>query len=214
VGFSGEKADTQVSDLSGGERARLMLAMATLDRPNLLILDEPTNHLDIDARDELLEALNEYEGAVILISHDRRLVEGAADRLFLVTEGNAKLFDGDIDDYKRQILSANSGRNESQRSANTPTKADQRREAAERRERLKPLKSKMEKAEREVALLQARLEELDAALAAPGLFVKDPAKGQDLSKKRAETIRQISASEAEWVEAAERYENAQAESAG
>ncbi|MEY4879087.1 MAG: putative transporter ATP-binding protein YheS, partial [Pseudomonadota bacterium] len=84
VGFSGDKADTKISDLSGGERARLMLAMATLDRPNFLILDEPTNHLDIDAREELLEALNEFEGAVILISHDRRLVEGVADRLLLV----------------------------------------------------------------------------------------------------------------------------------
>jgi ATP-binding cassette subfamily F protein 3 len=215
VGFSGEKADTLVSDLSGGERARLMLAMATLDRPNLLILDEPTNHLDIDARDELLEALNEYEGAVILISHDRRLVEGAADRLFLVADGGVKIYDGDIDDYKRQVLSANSGRNESPRSSSAPpTKADQRRIAAERREKLKPLKSKMENAEQEVTSLQARLEELDHALAAPNLFAKDPVKGESLSKARAETIAKIAAAEAEWVEAAERYETAQAEITG
>ena len=211
VGFSGEKADTPVSDLSGGERARLMLAMATLDRPNLLILDEPTNHLDIDARDELLEALNDYEGAVILISHDRRLIEGAADRLLLVADGGAKSFDGDIDDYKRLVLTLSAPKNENARANSVPTKAEQRREAAERRERLKPLKTKMEQAEREIAKLQARLEELDQALAAPGLFTKDPAKGERLAKERADTMKKISATETQWIEATERYESAVAE---
>ena len=95
-GFSGDKADTPIASLSGGERARLLLAIATLEKPNLLILDEPTNHLDIDAREELLTALNEYEGAVVLISHDRRLIEACADRLLLVADGrvNAALHGG------------------------------------------------------------------------------------------------------------------------
>src|ERR1051326_3276660 len=108
-GFSGDKADTPVASLSGGERARLLLAIATLDKPNLLILDEPTNHLDIDAREELLTALNEYEGAVVLISHDRRLIEACADRLLLVADGRVTPFDGDLEAYKRFVLSATDG---------------------------------------------------------------------------------------------------------
>src|SRR5256714_9651729 len=105
-GFSGAKADTAVASLSGGERARLLLAIATLEKPNLLILDEPTNHLDMDAREELLTALNEYEGAVVLISHDRRLIEGCADRLLLVAEGHVAPYDGDLEDYNRYVRSA------------------------------------------------------------------------------------------------------------
>ena len=104
-GFSSDKAMTKVADLSGGERARLMLALATLDKPNMLILDEPTNHLDIDARTELLNALNDFDGAVILVSHDRRLLEATADRFLLVANGRVEPFDGDLDDYRRFLLS-------------------------------------------------------------------------------------------------------------
>ena len=103
-GFSADKQQTQVGKLSGGERARLMLALATLDKPNLLILDEPTNHLDIDARNELLTALNDFDGAVILVSHDRRLIEATADRLLLVADGHVAPFEGDLDDYRRFLL--------------------------------------------------------------------------------------------------------------
>lgn len=209
VGFSGDKADTKISDLSGGERARLMLAMATLDRPNFLILDEPTNHLDIDAREELLEALNEFEGAVILISHDRRLVEGVADRLLLVADGRAQDFDGDMEEYKRLVLSANAPQNAVSRTSTAVSKADLRRESAGAREKLKPLKSAMDKAEKDVDTLQAKLEEIDTALAAPGLFSKDPAKGEALAKQRAETVRAMAAAETRWMEAAELYEAAQ-----
>jgi ATP-binding cassette, subfamily F, member 3 len=104
-GFSADKAITKVANLSGGERARLMLALATLDRPNMLILDEPTNHLDIDARAELLNALNDFDGAVILVSHDRRLLEATADRFLLVANGRVETFDGDLDDYRKYLLS-------------------------------------------------------------------------------------------------------------
>jgi ATP-binding cassette subfamily F protein 3 len=113
-GFSSAKATTRVCDLSGGERARLMLALATLDKPNMLILDEPTNHLDIDARGELLNALNNFEGAVILVSHDRRLLEATADRFLLVADGKAEPYDGDLDDYRRYLLSGD----------NTPTRRE------------------------------------------------------------------------------------------
>src|SRR6201996_9515827 len=111
-GFSADKALTKVANLSGGERARLMLALATLDKPNMLILDEPTNHLDIDARNELLNALNDFDGAVVLVSHDRRLLEATADRLFLVADGKVNPFEGDLDDYRRFLLAGD----------NTPTR--------------------------------------------------------------------------------------------
>jgi ATP-binding cassette subfamily F protein 3 len=209
-GFSGEKADTPIASLSGGERARLLLAIATLERPNLLILDEPTNHLDIDAREELLTALNEYEGAVVLISHDRRLIEGCADRLLLVADGRVAPFDGDLEDYKRFVLSATAGPSEaSARETKSQSKAEQRREAAGKRLALQPLKHAMDKWEREVARLHGEIEKIDAALAAPGLFAKDAAKGETLSKARAEAVRRLEAAEAHWIEAAERYEEAQ-----
>jgi len=211
-GFSGEKADTPVASLSGGERARLLLAIATLDKPNLLILDEPTNHLDIDAREELLTALNEYEGAVVLISHDRRLIEACADRLLLVADGRLTPFDGDLDDYKRFVLSATDGDSETTaRESKAPSKADMRREAADKRQQLKPLKAMMEKWEREVSRLHGEIETLDTALAIPDLFVKDPGKGEKLSKARAEWAKKLEAAEANWIEAAERYEAATAE---
>ena len=108
LGFSADKALTKAGDLSGGERARLMLALATLDKPNMLILDEPTNHLDIDARAELLNALIDFEGAVILVSHDRRLLDATADRFLLIANGRVEPFDGDLDDYRRFLLSGKS----------------------------------------------------------------------------------------------------------
>src|SRR3954466_8831079 len=120
-GFSADKQQTQVGKLSGGERARLMLALATLDKPNLLILDEPTNHLDIDARNELLTALNDFDGAVILVSHDRRLIEATADRLLLVADGHVAPFEGDLDDYRRYLLT---GDNAPSRQAEPEAKPD------------------------------------------------------------------------------------------
>jgi ATP-binding cassette subfamily F protein 3 len=207
-GFSGEKADTPISQLSGGERARLLLAVATLDRPNLLILDEPTNHLDIDAREELLAALNEYEGAVLIISHDRRLIEACVDRLLLVADGRATPFDGDLEDYQRMILTATAADERETGGTARSGKADQRREAANRRHALKPLKDAMQKWEREVTALHGEIETIDAQLAAPKLFDKDPARGEALSKRRAEATRALGAAEARWIEAAERYEAA------
>ena len=210
-GFSGEKAETPIAQLSGGERARLLLAIATLDKPNLLILDEPTNHLDIDAREELLAALNEYEGAVVIISHDRRLIEACADRLLLVADGRVTPFDGDLEDYQRMILSKTAEPERSFDRAARSGKAEQRREAANKRQALKPLKNAMEKWEREVTKLHGEIETIDSQLAAPRLFDKDPAKGEALSKKRAEAVRALGAAETRWIEAAERYEAAQNE---
>jgi len=211
-GFSAEKAQTKVSSLSGGERARLMLALATLDRPNLLVLDEPTNHLDIDARNELLAALNNFDGAVVLVSHDRRLIEATADRLLLVADGRVAPFDGDLDDYRRYLL-ASEPVPDAPRVEPKQTKEDARREAAEKRRRLKPLKDKVDAAEHQIAALNAEIAKLDAALADPLLFVHDPKKGTAVSKKRAEAVRKLAAAEDRWLHAHEEYEQAAREMA-
>jgi ATP-binding cassette subfamily F protein 3 len=208
-GFSGAKAETDIESLSGGERARLLLAIATLDRPNLLILDEPTNHLDIDGREELLNALNDYEGAVLLISHDRRLIEACADTLLLVGGGQVRPFDGDMDEYRNLILSGEDSAESDQRPAKSSSKAEQRREATERRLAIKPLKDAMEKWEQEVSRLHAEIERLDGALAAPGLFSDAPVKGTQLSKARADALRSLKEAETRWIDAAEKYEAAQ-----
>jgi ATP-binding cassette subfamily F protein 3 len=213
MGLSREKALTAVGNLSGGERARLMLALATLDKPNLLLLDEPTNHLDIDAREELLSALNDYEGAVILISHDRRLIEATMDRLFLVAEGGVHPFDGDLDDYRRFLLTGDNvprAHETEKEEASAPkiSKEDARREAAERRKQLKPLKDKVDAAEHQISDLTAELAKLDRALADPLLFTKDPAKGKAVSKKRADAARSLAAAETRWLAINEEYEAA------
>ena len=208
-GFSADKQLTKVGSLSGGERARLMLALATLDKPNLLILDEPTNHLDIDARGELLDALNDFEGGVILISHDRRLIEATADRLLLVADGTVTPFDGDLDDYRRFLLS---GENTPglRKPEPKPTKEEARRDAAALRRQLRPLKEKVEIAEHQIAELNAEIAKYDRVLADPLLFSRDPAKGTSVSKKRAEAARKLSQAEARWVAAQEEYESAAA----
>ncbi len=204
-GLAADKAVTKVAHLSGGERARLMLALATLDKPNLLILDEPTNHLDIDAREQLLAALNEFQGAVVLISHDRRLIEGSVDRLLLVADGTVKPFDGDIEDYRVRLLG--SRRNVAAREVKT-NKAGTRRESAGRRRQIKPLKDKADAAETEIARLTQDIAALDGALAQPDLFAADPGKAAELAKRRAATAEELQRAEATWLAAFEDYEAA------
>jgi len=213
-GFGADKVGTSVGKLSGGERARLMLALTTLDKPNLLILDEPTNHLDIDARNELLTALNDFDGAVILVSHDRRLIEATADRLLLVSDGHVKPFEGDLDDYRRFLLTGDNAPTRRVEEVAAPaavvSKEDSRRNAAAKRAELKPLKDKVTAAESQIATLTAELAKLDKTLSDPLLFSKDPAKATSVSKKRADAARKLDAAEKAWVSASEAYENANA----
>ena len=209
-GFSADKATTKVASLSGGERARLMLALATLDKPNLLILDEPTNHLDIDARENLLTALNDFEGAVVLVSHDRRLIEATAERLLLVAGGGVTPFDGDLEDYRRFLLAREEPKAAVVKEEKL-SKEEARRAAAERRKQLRPLKDKADLEERQVEALNAEIRKYDAALADPLLFTRDPAKGNAVSKKRAEAVKKLAAAEERWMRAAEAYECAMAE---
>jgi ATP-binding cassette subfamily F protein 3 len=204
-GLAADKAVTKVEHLSGGERARLMLALATLDKPNLLILDEPTNHLDIDAREQLLAALNAFEGAVVLISHDRRLIEGSVDRLLLVADGTVAPFDGDIEDYRQWLLASRRG---------TPSREEKTAKADSRRggrRNIKPLKDRADAAEKEIAKLTQEIAALDAKLAAPGIFAKEPARAAEFSRKRAVAGEKLERAEAAWLVASETYETALAE---
>jgi ATP-binding cassette subfamily F protein 3 len=191
-GFSGNKATTSVMQLSGGERARLALALVTRDAPHLLILDEPTNHLDVDAREALVQALNDYQGAVILISHDRHMVELTADRLVLVDAGAAVPFDGSMEDYIDFVLGRNQPKAEA---APKPSKADQK-AANQAWKAQREIAKQVAKAETQIAKLQAQMAEIDASLAAP-------AKGAniaDLAKTRAKLATDLEKIEAQWME--------------
>src|SRR5262249_52924421 len=187
IGFPGEMADTAVGKLSGGEKSRLLLGLATFEGAHLLILDEPTNHLDIDSRAALIEAINDYAGAGILVSHDRYLIEACAERLWLVANGGVRPFDGDLDDYRRLVLSDRGG--EAKRATDTSpraSRAELRRAAAEKRIELTPLRRRLAQAEKTIARLTAEIGRIDRALAAPDLYTRDPVKAATLSKARAD----------------------------
>ena len=209
IGFSGERADTPVANLSGGEKARLLLGLATFAGPHLVILDEPTNHLDIDSRAALIEAINDYPGAAILVSHDRHLIEACADRLWLVGEGTVAPYEGDLDDYRRLVLGRDAKANGGSAADNRVSRTDQRRAAAEKREELKPLKRRIDAAEKMVAKLTAEIATIDAQLATD-LFARDPAKATALSKLRAEAAAALASAEEDWLAASAAYEEAMA----
>jgi ATP-binding cassette subfamily F protein 3 len=203
-GFSGDKAVTKTGKLSGGERARLALALVTHAAPHLLILDEPTNHLDVDTREALVQALAEYRGAVVVVSHDRHMLELVADRLLLVDNGTAREFDGTIDDYARLIVS---GGGEAKADA-PPGRKEDRKAAADRREATAALRKKVKDAEAEIARLAKALAEIDSALAgSPPPSLKLMTMGQ-LMKRRGDIERLQGAVEAEWMEASEALEAA------
>ena len=157
IGFSAAMADTPAGELSGGEKARLLLGLATFAGPHLVILDEPTNHLDIDSRSALIAAINDYPGAVILVSHDRYLIEACADRLWLVADGAVAPFDGDLDDYRRRVLAERGAPGTDRRAAGQgPRRRGRRaprlrRAAAEKRVELAPLRRRIADAEAEIA---------------------------------------------------------------
>jgi ATP-binding cassette subfamily F protein 3 len=208
IGFPGTRGDTKAEKLSGGEKARLALALAAFGGPQLLILDEPTNHLDIESRAALIDGLNAYEGAVILISHDRYLIEACADRLWLVANGTVSPYDGDIEEYRQSLLAPKDGARASRGETREATKAERRQEAARARGQLAPLKRAAEKAEAQVNALTERLRDLDERLAAPGLFDKDPKQGAQLLKERGLLAATIEEAEGKWLAAEEDYEKA------
>ena len=196
-GLGQDRATTRARHLSGGERSRLALALTCLEPPNLLILDEPTNHLDIESREALVEALNAFEGAVVLISHDRHLVEATADRLWLVAQGTVRPFDGDVDDYRRLLLEASTGRKAERP---TPRPIDPRNSAAERRARLAPLRQRARAAEREIEELTERRAAIERELGDPALY-RDGSAVAARRRELAELVEKIAAVEARWLEA-------------
>jgi ATP-binding cassette subfamily F protein 3 len=211
IGFSGAMANTKVANLSGGEKARLMLGLATFEGPHLVVLDEPTNHLDIDSRAALIEAINDFSGAVILVSHDRFLLEACADRLWLVANGEVHPFDGDLDDYRRFILTgggldAGAGRDVATEAQ--VSRADQRRAAAEKRSELAPLKRRIDACDKTIAKLTKKIADIDASLADPTLYDRDPARVAKLGKERADATSALAAAEDEWLTLSTEYEDA------
>ncbi|OAO02966.1 glycosyl transferase family 1 [Sphingomonadales bacterium EhC05] len=201
-GFSGDKATIKVGKLSGGERARLALAMITRDAPHLLILDEPTNHLDVDAREALVQALNEYSGAVILVSHDRHMLELTADRLVMVDGGEAKEFAGTLNDYTDFVLGKNQ-EPKARGSSGGGNRKEERRAAAERRKQQSELRKTLSKSEKDMEILSGKLSSIDSAMFDPATAEPEFADltMTELMKARADLKEQLDQAEARWMEA-------------
>lgn len=203
-GFSGPLATSKVEKLSGGERARLALAIITRDAPHLLILDEPTNHLDVDAREALIQALNDFSGAVLLISHDRHMVELTADRLVLVDGGTARDYAGSMDDYIDFILGRNQPKGPGKDAKAAPAKAS----SAQARAKARFVKSELATAEKNLAKLEARLRAVDQAMYEPANATADLAtmKMGDLMVLRNKVAEDVARVEAEWLALGEQLE--------
>lgn len=203
-GFSGPLATSKVEKLSGGERARLALAIITRDAPHLLILDEPTNHLDVDAREALIQALNDFSGAVLLISHDRHMVELTADRLVLVDGGTARDYVGSMDDYIDFILGRNQPKGPGKDAKAAPAKAS----SAQARAKARFVKSELATAEKNLAKLEARLRAVDQAMYEPANATADLAtmKMGDLMVLRNKVAEDVARVEAEWLALGEQLE--------
>src|SRR3954464_13524291 len=203
IGFSGKAGDTLVKSLSGGEKARLLLGLATFYGPNMIILDEPTNHLDIDSRAALAEAINEFPGAVIMVSHDRYLIEACADQLWIVADRTVTNYDGDLDEYRRLVLS----------SRNTEAAPRERSVASEKPQRPKSdnrgsLKKRVAEAEAEIARVSEIIAKIDTALALPDIFSRDPKQAAQLSKARANAAGALARAEQQWLEASTQFDEA------
>jgi ATP-binding cassette subfamily F protein 3 len=199
-GLDADRAETRCGSLSGGEKARLLLSLATRDAPQLLILDEPTNHLDIDAREALVRALGDYAGAVLLITHDPHLVDLVADRLWLVADGTVRAFEGDLDEYRALLVE----RARPQRAEAAASRADDRRARAEAREALAPLRRRVRDAEARITKLGAERAAIEARLADPALYSQGRASDLTAANMRLAAIaRDLAAAETDWLEAEE-----------
>jgi ATP-binding cassette, subfamily F, member 3 len=207
IGFSGKAGDTLVKNLSGGEKARLLLGLATFFGPNMIILDEPTNHLDIDSRAALAEAINDFPGAVMMVSHDRYLIEACADKLWVVADRTVTNYDGDLDDYQRTVLSARGAKvatreREPERISRNDTSSPRPKE-----KRVSP-KQRVMQAETEMTRISGIIDKIDAALALPDLFTRDPKQAAQLGKARASAADALSKAEEEWLAASSELDEA------
>jgi ATP-binding cassette subfamily F protein 3 len=208
IGFSGKAGDTLVKSLSGGEKARLLLGLATFSGPNMIILDEPTNHLDIDSRAALAEAINEFPGAVIMVSHDRYLIEACADQLWVVADQAVTSYDGDLDDYRRMVLSARGMRTNLRARSGNEGGNGRDKPVRNKTEKRLPLKQRIFVAEAEIARINGIISKIDTALALPDLFKRDPKQAAQLSKARAGAASALLRAEEEWLQASSQYDDA------
>ena len=205
-GFGGDKALTKTGALSGGEKARLLFALMSRSAPHLLLLDEPTNHLDMDSREALIEALNGYEGAVILISHDPHLIELTADRLWLVADGTCRSFEGDLEEYRRHLLeerraASSEPRNGEPRALGGPSRKETRRQSAAARAALAPLRQEIKGLEARIARLTQERGEIERRLADPATYAGNGASGVvELQTKLAEVARRLAEAEETWLD--------------
>jgi ATP-binding cassette, subfamily F, member 3 len=207
MGFSAAAADTKVAALSGGEKARLLLGLAAFHGPHLLILDEPTNHLDIEARAALISAVNDFPGAVVLVSHDRHLLDACADRLWLVADGTVKPYDGDLDQYRRQVLgSAGANKLNGQRREKAKDKRANGHDRDEARAELKALKKRIKELEAQVTKFEREIETIDQKLADTALHANNPSEAASLAKTRAGAALALAKVEEEWLAASARAE--------
>ncbi len=222
-GFPQARAETRIADMSGGEKARLLFALMTREAPHLLLLDEPTNHLDVDSRQALVEALNAYEGAVVLITHDPHLIELAADRLWLVADGGCRAFDGDLDEYRGLIAEQRRAERRAARAEKSAERArtdgpdaasraepasrkDQRRAAAETRAALAPLRKQAQDAEAQIARLLRDKAALERRLADPALYTGPPDQVTALQIELHALGEKLAAAEETWLTAQEAIE--------
>ncbi len=209
LGFKADKADRKISTLSGGEKARLLLGLAAFDGPHLLILDEPTNHLDIEMREALINAIAEYNGAVIIVSHDRYLLDSSCDRLWLVADSAVKPFDGDLDDYARFVLDSRGGGKEEHREKAISIAAATKPAAAQKpRISIQSVKKRIETIEVHMGKLQTLLARVDQALSNPNLFIANPTRAEQLSRDRAGLAEKLDEAESTWLKAQAELEEA------
>jgi ATP-binding cassette subfamily F protein 3 len=210
-GFSGERALTAVAPFSGGEKARLCLALTVYQRPNLLLLDEPTNHLDLDMREALTEALNDFTGALVLVAHDRALIRTCCDTLLHVGGGRVVPYDGDLDDYARLVM-----RNDAASAAQTPasgggSRRDERRARAEQRARVAPLRDEVQRLEKRMAELDVNKRKTDAALADPSMLdASQTARVSELTRLTGQLATELDELETQWLHAQAQLEQANA----
>ena len=215
-GFSQQRADTKISRLSGGEKARLLFALMTCDAPHILLLDEPTNHLDVDSRQALIQAINGFAGAVVIVSHDPHVLEMTADRLWLVSDGGVESYDGDLGEYRtlllggeKKVLERKSDSSPQNLSATTVDKKEQRRLAAEKRATLAPLRKQVARIEKNIAKLQANKEEIEQRMADPRLYDGDTSIVVSLQKDLGWISQQLLEAEEAWITIQQELEAAQ-----
>ncbi|MEM9330232.1 MAG: ABC-F family ATP-binding cassette domain-containing protein [Pseudomonadota bacterium] len=210
MGLGQERMETKCRNLSGGEKARLLLGICTFTGPDLLILDEPTNHLDVGAREALVHGINAFNGAIILISHDRHLIDSTMDRLWLVHGGSVRTYEEDMESYRKFVLSRQrQSTHDREKSNGTATsKTEARKKAAAQRKELSVIRSRILEKEQQLQKLDEAIRKLDSSLATPGIYENYPEKAKKFAKQRVEAERLKEAVEEEWIQLEEELEAA------